>query len=146
VAEASRKEGHEIPGSAWAELDRRAPVPATAGATSSPKAVYCSFCFKSQHAVKKLISGFGNIFICDECVGLCNDIIADRPVPSVKPSADGVPTEQLLERLQPIEETIQGKGNQLQWVIDVLRSRQVSWAQIGAALGISRQSAWERFT
>ena len=46
----------------------------------------------------------------------------------------------------PIEETIQGKGNQLQWVVDVLRSRQVSWAQIGAALGISRQSAWERFT
>jgi hypothetical protein len=41
---------------------------------------------------------------------------------------------------------IEGKGNQLREVIDVLRSREVSWAQIGAALGISRQSAWERFS
>jgi hypothetical protein len=40
----------------------------------------------------------------------------------------------------------QGKGNQLQWVVDLLRSREVSWAQIGDALGISRQTAWERFT
>jgi biotin operon repressor len=52
----------------------------------------------------------------------------------------------LLERLRPIEDTIQGKGNQLQWVVELLRSREVSWAQIGAALGISRQSAWERFS
>jgi hypothetical protein len=57
-----------------------------------------------------------------------------------------LPTERFLERLGPIEETVQGKGNQLQTVVDLLRSRQVSWAQIGAALGISRQSAWERFT
>ena len=62
------------------------------------------------------------------------------------PKAEELPTERLLERLRPIEDTIQGKGSQLQWVVDLLRSRQVSWAQIGAALGISRQSAWERFT
>src|SRR6516162_1775874 len=37
-------------------------------------------------------------------------------------------------------------GNRLQWVVELLRSREVSWAQIGGALGISRQSAWERFT
>jgi len=41
---------------------------------------------------------------------------------------------------------VQGKGNQLQQVVDLLRSRRVSWAVIGTALGISRQSAWERFT
>jgi hypothetical protein len=57
-----------------------------------------------------------------------------------------LPTERLLERLQPIEDTIQGRGNQLQQVVDILRSREVSWAQIGAALGMSRQSAWERFS
>lgn len=55
-------------------------------------------------------------------------------------------TERLLERLQAIEDTLQGKGNQLQWVVELLRSREVSWAQIGTALGISRQSAWVRFT
>ena len=45
-----------------------------------------------------------------------------------------------------IEQTVQGKGSQLQGVVELLRSREVSWAQIGAALGISRQSAWERFS
>jgi ATP-dependent Clp protease ATP-binding subunit ClpX len=119
-------------------------------ATSEPaerKALYCSFCFKSQHDVKMLISGPAAIFICDECVELCNLWIAGRPPhPSKSPSDQELPTERLLERLQPIEDTVQGKGNQLQWAVDLLRSRGVSWAVIGAALGISRQSAWERFT
>jgi len=113
---------------------------------AAKKTSYCSFCFKSQHEVHKLISGPANIFICDECVVLCQEVIADRPPNVSKPTAEELPTERLLERLQPIEDTIQGKGNQLQWVVDLLRSREVSWAQIGAALGISRQSAWERFT
>ena len=117
-----------------------------AGGSLPTKTLYCSFCFKSQHEVKKLISGPASIFICDECVGLCNEIIADRPLNSKSPSPEELPTERLLERLGPIEETVQGKGNQLQTVVDLLRSRKVSWAQIGAALGISRQSAWERFT
>ncbi|WP_300662562.1 ClpX C4-type zinc finger protein, partial [Hydrogenophaga sp.] len=43
-------------------------------ATSSEKALYCSFCGKSQHEVKKLIAG-PSVFICDECIDLCNDII-----------------------------------------------------------------------
>jgi len=109
--------------------------------------LYCSFCFKSQHEVKRLIAGPGNIFICDECVDLCNEIIAGpKPAKSSKSISVGeLPTERLLERLQPIEDTLQGKGNQLQEVVEILRSREVSWAQIGAALGISRQSAWERF-
>ncbi|MBV8186410.1 MAG: hypothetical protein JOY64_25215 [Alphaproteobacteria bacterium] len=122
------------------------PDPASAGAAESKKTLYCSFCFKSQHDVRKLIAGPANMFICDECVYLCNEVIADRMPPASKTSPEDLPTERLLERLQPIEDTIQGKGNQLQWVVDLLRSREVSWAKIGAALGISRQSAWERFT
>jgi hypothetical protein len=126
--------------------DKAETAQAAAGGSLPTKTLYCSFCFKSQHEVKKLISGPASIFICDECVGLCNEIIADRPLNSKSPSAEELPTERLLERLGPIEETVQGKGNQLQTVVDLLRSRKVSWAQIGAALGISRQSAWERFT
>jgi hypothetical protein len=123
-------------------------VTASASGGSSPATtLYCSFCIKSQHEVKKLISGPSRIFICDECVDLCNEVIAGRPPgPSKFPSAKELPTERLLEHLRSIEETVQGKGNQLQQVVEVLRSRKVSWAQIGAALGISRQSAWERFT
>ena len=110
------------------------------------KTVYCSFCFKSQHEVKMLIAGPASIFVCDECVGLCNDYIAGAKLKSSSLSPEQLPTERLLERLRPIEDTVQGKGSQLQQVVDILRSREVSWAQIGAALGISRQSAWERFT
>lgn len=130
------------------EAARNNEEPAHAAASGSlpTKTLYCSFCFKSQHEVKKLISGPANIFICDECVALCNEIIAGRPPNLSKPSPKELPTERLLERLRPIEDTIQGKGSQLQWVVDLLRSREVSWAQIGAALNISRQSAWERFT
>ncbi|MCQ8896209.1 ATP-dependent Clp protease ATP-binding subunit ClpX [Limnobacter humi] len=44
---------------------------------SSEKLLYCSFCGKSQHEVKKLIAG-PSVFICDECIELCNDIIRDE--------------------------------------------------------------------
>jgi ATP-dependent Clp protease ATP-binding subunit ClpX len=62
-------------------------------AASSEKALYCSFCGKSQHEVKKLIAG-PSVFICDECIDLCNDIIRDElpGVESVKSSADDLPT------------------------------------------------------
>ena len=119
---------------------------AAAGGTSRTKTLYCSFCFKSQHEVKKLISGPFAVFICDECVELCNEVIAGRPPKLTKITPQEVPTERLLERLQPIEDTIQGKGSQLQSLVDHLRGRDVSWAQIGDALGVSRQSAWERFS
>lgn len=45
--------------------------------TGSEKLLYCSFCGKSQHEVKKLIAG-PSVFICDECIELCNDIIRDE--------------------------------------------------------------------
>jgi ATP-dependent Clp protease ATP-binding subunit ClpX len=62
-------------------------------AASSEKALYCSFCGKSQHEVKKLIAG-PSVFICDECIDLCNDIIRDElpGLESVKASSDDVPT------------------------------------------------------
>ena len=107
---------------------------------------YCSFCFKSQHEVKMLIAGPAGVFICSECVDLCKEYMDRQPRNSKPPSPDELPTERLLERLGAIEQTLQGKGSQLQAVVDILRSREVSWAEIGTALGISRQSAWERFT
>ena len=45
--------------------------------SSGEKLLYCSFCGKSQHEVKKLIAG-PSVFICDECIDLCNDIITDE--------------------------------------------------------------------
>ena len=60
---------------------------------SGEKVLYCSFCGKSQHEVKKLIAG-PSVFICDECIELCNDIIRDE-VPAegtaAKPAKSDLP-------------------------------------------------------
>jgi ATP-dependent Clp protease ATP-binding subunit ClpX len=56
--------------------------------SSSEKVLYCSFCGKSQHEVKKLIAG-PSVFICDECIELCNDIIRDEAPPEAAPSKAG---------------------------------------------------------
>ncbi len=55
--------------------------------SSSEKTLYCSFCGKSQHEVKKLIAG-PSVFICDECIDLCNEIIRDE-VPASGDLRDG---------------------------------------------------------
>ncbi len=112
--------------------------------------LHCSFCLKSHYEVKKLIAGPGFIFICDGCVSLCDSIIAGAfdlsKVDGANFKVGSIATETLLVRLKPIEQTLQGMGNQLQTVVEELRGREVSWARIGEALGISRQSAWERFS
>ena len=57
----------------------------------SKNTLYCSFCGKSQHEVRKLIAG-PTVFICDECVELCMDIIKEDHKATVSKSTDGVPT------------------------------------------------------
>ncbi|WP_151985582.1 ATP-dependent Clp protease ATP-binding subunit ClpX [Rhizobium sp. EC-SD404] len=59
----------------------------------SKNTLYCSFCGKSQHEVRKLIAG-PTVFICDECVELCMDIIREENKSSMVKSRDGVPTPQ----------------------------------------------------
>jgi ATP-dependent Clp protease ATP-binding subunit ClpX len=61
-------------------------MPDRKGNTSSEKTLYCSFCGKSQHEVKKLIAG-PSVFICDECIDLCNDIIRDEVTPELDKEA-----------------------------------------------------------
>src|SRR5216110_3295980 len=55
--------------------------------TSGDKLLYCSFCGKSQHEVRKLIAG-PSVFICDECIELCNDIIREEGATSDTARAD----------------------------------------------------------
>ncbi|MBK45803.1 MAG: ATP-dependent Clp protease ATP-binding subunit ClpX [Roseovarius sp.] len=57
----------------------------------SKNTLYCSFCGKSQHEVRKLIAG-PTVFICDECVELCMDIIREETKSAGLKTADGVPT------------------------------------------------------
>jgi len=61
------------------------------GGGDSKNTLYCSFCGKSQHEVRKLIAG-PTVFICDECVELCMDIIREEHRTTLVKSRDGVPT------------------------------------------------------
>jgi ATP-dependent Clp protease ATP-binding subunit ClpX len=124
--------------------------------------LFCSFCRKGSDAVGKLIAGPG-VFICNECVGLCVDIIAKcPPVPDPADPVDpdkimkdaeiqllnvwkALDDEALLRGLPASESAVEGSRRVLQSQIDILRERKVSWAQIGDALEMSRQAAWERF-
>lgn len=113
--------------------------------------VRCSFCLKPEVEVAQIIAGPGS-YICDECVARCVEILSpatpdfedgDRPrVPSWSSMTD----QQILHRLPAIlvvEAQVEGALGQ--WVAEC-RRRGESWAKIGAALGMSRQSAWERFS
>jgi len=63
------------------------------GKNEDGKLLYCSFCGKSQHEVRKLIAG-PSVFICDECVELCNDIIREELEESSEPGRDSLPKPQ----------------------------------------------------
>jgi ATP-dependent Clp protease ATP-binding subunit ClpX len=60
------------------------------GGNDSKAALYCSFCGKSQHEVRKLIAG-PTVFICNECVDLCKDIIQEEKKASLSKSREGMP-------------------------------------------------------
>ncbi len=64
---------------------------ANSNGSDSKNTLYCSFCGKSQHEVRKLIAG-PTVFICDECVELCMDIIREETKSAGLKSTDGVPT------------------------------------------------------
>jgi hypothetical protein len=115
----------------------------------APKRAYrCSFCGKAQTEVKTLVSGPG-VFICDECVDLCQSIIDKQPktttqnTPSLLP--DKAATETLLKTLSGYNGAFASVDAAMQDVVDILREREVSWERIGEALAVSRQAAWKRF-
>ena len=119
-----------------------------AEATQTCKRVYrCSFCGKSQTEVKTLVAGPG-VFICDECVQLCQSIIAKEGATQEVPSSllpDTAPTEKLLNTLAGYNGAFESVDAAMQDIVDILREREVSWAMIGQALAVSRQAAWKRF-
>jgi len=65
---------------------------------SSKSILYCSFCGKSQHEVRKLIAG-PTVFICDECVELCTDIIREESKSSPAKSHEGIPTPREIQKI-----------------------------------------------
>jgi ClpX C4-type zinc finger len=113
--------------------------------------VRCSFCAKPSSDVAKVIAGPG-VYICDECVGLCNDILrAEQQQPSdpgtrLPAWEETMTDEQILDLLPRIAAVGAQTEANLQRLVTILRERRVTWARIGGALQITRQSAWERFS
>ena len=104
------------------------------------RALRCSFCGKGADDVQKLIAG-PNVYICDACVGSCNNILAASFA-----GWNAMSDAQLLEALKPCAATAEAVRTILQQQVGELRRRQVSWEAIGKALEVSRQAAWERFS
>ena len=102
----------------------------------------CSFCLRTSAEVERLLGG-PTAYICDGCVGECDKILADPSIPF--PGLDGEDDDTLLRRLPPAASRVASADAGLRGLVDLLRSREVSWARIGESLGVSRQAAWERF-
>lgn len=112
--------------------------------------VNCSFCTKPSSAVAKVIAGPG-VYICNECIQLCNDILeqqqqASSPGTQLPAREEAMTDEEILALLPRIASVSEQTDASLQRLVTVLRGRGVTWARIGAALQMTRQSAWERFS
>ncbi len=117
----------------------------------------CSFCGKPNTEVTRIIAGPG-VFISDQCVDLCGTVLRDR---AERGSAGGGP-EGSIEQLEPWElafdlptamatiPRVAAASRQAEDALGRLVRRAhdtgATWASIGEALGITKQSAWERFS
>ncbi|HWD54669.1 MAG TPA: ClpX C4-type zinc finger protein [Acidimicrobiales bacterium] len=123
----------------------------TAQSSESSEAVFvcCSFCFKPNTEVERLVAGPA-VYVCNECVDLCRQIIDQTPAGRVEGARpmpwDHAETVQAALAHLPNVARAQAQVDQslLGWVRRA-RTLGATWAQIGDALGITRQSAWERF-
>jgi len=79
-----------------------------AAGTDAKSTLYCSFCGKSQHEVRKLIAG-PTVFICDECVELCMDIIREEHKISFSKAKDGVPSPKEIREV--LDDYVIGQGH-----------------------------------
>jgi len=112
----------------------------------------CSFCMKLPADVETMVAGAG-VFICNECVDLCVQIIAGKPRDGSE-DPDGkiqawerkMSDEDLLAHLPRVAAVSTQVEQQLTAWVRQARGRGITWTRIGDALGMTRQSAWERFS
>ena len=115
--------------------------------TEQPAIAACSFCLKPQTEVRRLVAGPG-VFICDGCVALCAQLVDGpaSPAPHLAAWDHAVSVEEALASLPRIAAAgAQAEQHLVTWVRKA-RALGATWARIGEALGMTRQSAWERFS
>jgi len=115
--------------------------------TQRPVIAVCSFCLKPNTEVTTMVAGPG-VYICDGCVALCAQVIEGKPaaVPQLAPWEHAVSADEVLANLPRVAAaSAQVEHNLTEWVRRA-RALGATWARIGDALGMARQSAWERFS
>jgi hypothetical protein len=102
----------------------------------------CSFCGKPHTEIEALIAGPG-VYICNECVGFAEQFLGS---PQIAPWQRVNDVDAILKNLPRIERASgRGKESLTGWVTRA-RMLGATWDRIGSALGMTKQSAWERFS
>ena len=116
-------------------------------ATKDRVTASCSFCLKPSDKVKKLVAGPG-VCICNECVDLCSQIINSPPKlsPPLTSWDESLDLDGVLASLPRMAAAGAQVESNLTRFVKRARELGATWAAIGSSLGMTRQSAWERFS
>jgi ATP-dependent protease Clp ATPase subunit len=110
--------------------------------------VICTFCVKPAADIETMVAGPG-VYICNECVALCVELIENKPadnMPALASWQERLSDEELLAALPKVAAASAQVDAQLTIAVRSARARGMTWTKIGDALGTTRQSAWERFS
>jgi len=107
----------------------------------------CSFCLKPSNTVGKLVCGPG-VYICNECVALCSEVIGNPPAlpPTLTSWEETLDLDGILGSLPRMAAAGTQVERNLSHFVQRARALGATWAMIGDSLGMTRQSAWERFS
>ena len=104
----------------------------------------CSFCAGSASSTRRLVAGPG-VAICEDCATSSIGLLRGTDSSPVKAPWARMTDAELLAHLPEISAVATQVEDRLHAWVGTARQRSISWARIGAALGMTRQSAWERF-
>jgi len=113
----------------------------------SPVGKVCSFCGLVGEKDTKFAGGLGAM-MCADCLEYYHAVFSspERSAAITRPPWDDMTDAELLSKLPLISMTAEQVNEFLRQWVELLRSRKLSWAEIGKVLGVSRQAAWERFS